>query len=93
MVQWLRLCVSTAGDTCSIPGWGTKILHATYGVTKNKRTLIAKFKFIFLKKKPPSNTLKHNPDSFMGDFCQIIQETDILFLFRLSEDGKRRDIL
>ena len=59
----------------------------------NKRRLIAKLKFLFLKKKPPSNTLKHNPDSFMGDFCQIIQETDILFLFRLSENGKRRDIL
>ena len=27
-VQWLRLCTSTAGGTGSIPGWGTKILHA-----------------------------------------------------------------
>ena len=30
MVQWLRLCTSTAGGTGSIPGWGTKILHATW---------------------------------------------------------------
>ena len=27
-VQWLRLCASTARGTDSIPGWGTKILHA-----------------------------------------------------------------
>ena len=26
MVQWLTLCTSTAGDTGSILGWGTKIL-------------------------------------------------------------------
>ena len=38
MVQWLRLCASTAGDKSSIPGWGTKILHAaTYG-QKTKTT-------------------------------------------------------
>ena len=34
-VQWLRLCVSTAGGTGSIPGRGTKIPHATCGVAKN----------------------------------------------------------
>ena len=27
-VQWLRCCISTAGGTGLIPGWGTKILHA-----------------------------------------------------------------
>ena len=27
VVQWLRLHASTAGDTGSIPGQGTKILH------------------------------------------------------------------
>ena len=27
-VQWLRLCASTAGGAGSIPGHGTKILHA-----------------------------------------------------------------
>ena len=27
-VQWLRLGASTAGGMGSIPGWGTKILHA-----------------------------------------------------------------
>ena len=27
MVQWLRLCSPNAGDTGSIPGWGTKIPH------------------------------------------------------------------
>ena len=29
MVQWLRLCASTAGSTGLISGQGTKILHAT----------------------------------------------------------------
>ena len=28
VVQWLGLCASTAGGTGSLPGWGTKILHA-----------------------------------------------------------------
>ena len=28
MDQWLRLCCSTAEGVNSIPGWGTKILHA-----------------------------------------------------------------
>ena len=26
VVQWLRLCTSTAGGAGSTPGWGTKIL-------------------------------------------------------------------
>ena len=25
VVQWLRLCTPNAGDTGSIPGWGTKV--------------------------------------------------------------------
>ena len=29
VVQWLRLCASTAGGAGSIPGLRTKILHAT----------------------------------------------------------------
>jgi len=29
VVQWLRLHMSTAGGTGSIPGWGTKIPHDT----------------------------------------------------------------
>ena len=28
VVQWLRLHAPNAGDTGSIPGWGTKIPHA-----------------------------------------------------------------
>ena len=28
-VQWLRLCISTAGGTGLIPDWGTRIPHAT----------------------------------------------------------------
>ena len=31
-VQWLRLQAPSAGDTGLIPGWRTKILHATLRV-------------------------------------------------------------
>ena len=30
-IQRLRLCVSTASGVGSIPGWGTKFLHAAWG--------------------------------------------------------------
>ena len=36
VVQWLRLRTSTAGVTGSIPGWGTKILHAVRHGQKKK---------------------------------------------------------
>ena len=36
MVQWLRLCPSTAGGKGLIPGWGTKILLATQCGQKKK---------------------------------------------------------
>ena len=32
------LHTSTAGGTGSIPGWGTKILHATHAAQTNKQT-------------------------------------------------------
>ena len=39
VVQCLRLHASTAGGPGLIPGWGTKILHATqYGKKKKKST-------------------------------------------------------
>ena len=28
VIQWLRLCAFPAGGWRSVPGWGTKILHA-----------------------------------------------------------------
>ena len=36
-VQWLRLQAPTAGDTGLIPGWGTKILYATWFGQKKKK--------------------------------------------------------
>ena len=36
MVQWLGLCASTAGGMGSIPGQGTKMLHAVCVAEKNK---------------------------------------------------------
>ena len=40
VVQWLRLCASTAGGLGLIPGQGTKIPHATWHnqKKKNKKT-------------------------------------------------------
>ena len=35
VVQWLRICASTAGDVGLIPGWGTKIPHAIGHSQKN----------------------------------------------------------
>ena len=37
MVQWLRICASTAGGLGSVPDWGTKILHATQCRQKNTK--------------------------------------------------------
>ena len=30
VIQWLRICLSKAGEADSIRGWGTKILHAVW---------------------------------------------------------------
>ena len=35
--QWLRLHTSNAGDTCSIPGQTTKILHSTWHGKKKEK--------------------------------------------------------
>ena len=40
MVQWLRLCTSSAGDAGSNPGRGTKIPHAVWHSQKKKKTLV-----------------------------------------------------
>ena len=37
-VLWLRFHASTAGGEVSIPGWGTRILHAAQHSQKNKQT-------------------------------------------------------
>ena len=42
-VQWLGLSASTAGDTGSIPGQGTKIPQAACMAKKKKRTIAAPF--------------------------------------------------
>ena len=58
-VQWLSaLHTSTARDTGSIQGQGTKILHATGAILKNKkkkRTLAECFLFLLIKKKKERN--------------------------------------
>ena len=37
VVEWLRLCPSTAGGMGLVPGRGTKILHATWCSQKKKK--------------------------------------------------------
>jgi len=41
-VQWLRFCVTNAGDTGLTSGWGTKILHAVWSGQKIKIKIGAK---------------------------------------------------
>ena len=44
VVQWLRLCTSTAWGTGSIPGQGTKIPRAMWhGQKKKKRINLSEF--------------------------------------------------
>ena len=43
-VQWLRLCTSNAGDKGSIPGQGTKILHAAK--PKKEKNQLSKIKYL-----------------------------------------------
>ena len=49
MVQWLRPCGSTAGRTVWVPGWGTKILHATWCDWKTKERFFINLKKIIIK--------------------------------------------
>ena len=52
VVQWLRLCTSTAGGVGLIPGQGTKLLHAIrHGQKINlkiKKKLPLKFLFVLI---------------------------------------------
>ena len=51
VVQWLRPHTLNAGAMDSIPGWGTKILHASQcgqKLKKKKRALLKKFKMYLL---------------------------------------------
>ena len=50
VVQWLRLCTSTAGAAGSIPRQGTKILHSVPPSKKNPQK----------QKDPSTRSLAHN---------------------------------
>ena len=39
-VQWLGLCVSTAGGPGLIPGWGTEIPQAPWNGQKKKKVVV-----------------------------------------------------
>ena len=59
MVQWLRLCTSTAGGMGLIPDQGTKILHATMSSQtkiKNKQIWFLKLLQRYYTSKPKHKT-------------------------------------
>ena len=60
MDPWIRLCSPNAGALGSIPGWGTKILHAAWCGQKKKKNL--------KKKKSSTNTNKPNPAAYKKDY-------------------------
>ena len=45
--HWLRLHASTAGNAGSVPGWETKIPHASWYGQKKKKFLM--YQYIFFK--------------------------------------------
>ena len=49
VVQWLGLCAPTAGGTGWIPGWGTRISHATWHSQKKMFNKIKFNKIILLR--------------------------------------------
>ena len=73
-VQWLRLCVSTAGGTGSIPCQGTKIPHAAQPKKKKKRYMLPNY--------PPEVVLPYIPKcmtAYIGCrlsfwFCEVRQK-------------------
>ena len=54
MVQWLRLCTSTAGDMGLIPGWGPKIPHAMLH-SQDKNSQILERGYRLTRIHPPAN--------------------------------------
>ena len=54
VVQWLRLCASVAGNMDSIPGWGTKIPHATCLGRKKKKSPVCVCPCVCLWSNPDS---------------------------------------
>ena len=58
VVQWLRLCAPIAGGMSSIPGWETRIPHATGHDLKKKNFLVKK------KKQTGNNNSTHVTEVF-----------------------------
>ena len=50
VVQWLRLRAPTAGGMGSIPGWGTKILHAACCGQKKKKNAVEYVNIVILRR-------------------------------------------
>ena len=85
MVQWLRLCPSTARDTGSIPGQGTKIPHAAWCEKERKKERKK------IKKKKKRNTLEVN-NSRLGDTEECI--TDLEYrIMEITQSGKQKEQL
>ena len=66
MVQWLRLCAPIAGGMSSIPGWETRIPHATgHDLKKKKKNFLVK------KKKQTGNNNSTHVTEVFGKTTQL----------------------
>ena len=85
-VQWLSaLHTSTARDTGLIQGQGTKSLHATGAILKNKnkkRTLAECFLFLLIKKKRKKH--KKNKEEHSMHKAYESKEKNVLGITRLN---------
>ena len=87
MVQWFRLCASTAGGLCSIPNQGPKIPHATLCGTKKKKNhghVAANIKCLLRARSSPG---AWNYKAEIFEFIKLLgllQEFISFWLFRMN---------
>ena len=74
MVQWLRLCASSAGDVGLIPGWETKSLHAEGHMPFGRAKKLKKKK----RKQPKILRIRTLTDFFSGQGKGEIQPIPII---------------
>ena len=86
-VQWLRLHASIAGGMGSIPGGGTKILHAVQPGQKKKANYECHYfikhlsPFIRLKE---GQVVKFNPEIMYVGFCFIVLNLSFVYTVYLK---------
>ena len=106
-VQWLRLHTPNAGDTDSIPGQGTKILHAAWHGPKKPESKAKKRKWQWheerSEKASRGNVQKWNFRHWRSNTCIIVvleegkqnKKTELIFkiiIQKLSRNRKSPEI-